>query len=97
MLFSRDTSPDARQVLIEILRKKTPAEKLAMVDGARALARELTMTGLRMRNPDASPLELEVLYLEHMLSPELARRVLASAQGAETPAPAPDRDAQRRG
>lgn len=97
MLFSRDTSPEARRLLIEILRKKTPAEKLAMVDDLVAMARVLTMTGLRFRHPDASPSELEVLYLEHLLSPDLAHRVLAATRGRETRTPAPDRNAQRRG
>ena len=81
-------------MLIEILRRKTPAEKLAMVGGAFQLARELTLTGLRMRHPDAGPSELELLYLEHMLSPELARKVLSATRGE---APAADPDAPRRG
>ena len=96
MLFSRDTSPEARRMLIEILRKKTPAEKLAMVDDTIRLARELTMTGLRMRNPGASASELEVLYLEHMLGPDLARSVLAATRARRT-SPAPNTDARRRG
>jgi len=92
MLFSRDTSPEARRILIELLRKKTPAEKLAMVADAFETARELTMTGLRLRHPGASPSELQVLYLEHMLGPELACRVVAK-RGRETRRPAsPDTD-----
>jgi hypothetical protein len=81
MLFSRDTSPEARRMLIEILRKKSPAEKLAMIDDAFETARELTMTGLRMRHPHATPAELRVLYLEHLLGRELAAKVLASDAG----------------
>ena len=97
MLFSRDTSPEARRILIEILRRKSPAEKLAMVDDAFATARELTMTGLHLRHPGASSSELEVLYLEHLLGPERARRVLAATRARESRTPAPDRDAQRAG
>jgi len=96
MLFSRDTSPEARRILIEILRKKTPAEKLAMVDEAIAFGRELTMTGLRMRNPGASASELEVLYLEHMLGQDLARNILAATRAGRTSLLA-DPDARRRG
>jgi len=97
MLFSRDTSPEARRMLIELLRRKTPAEKLAMVGDAFEMARDLTITGLRLRHPDASASELEVLYLEHLLSPELARKVMAATGGRETRIPAPRRDAKQRG
>ena len=97
MLFSRDTSPEARRILIEIFRRKSPAEKLAMVDDAFESAREFTMTGLRLRHAEASPSDLEVLYLEHLLGPEPARRVLAAVRGREARPIAPDRDAQRAG
>lgn len=84
-------------MLIELLRKKTPAEKLAIVDDAFEMARQLTMTGLRLRHPDAKLPELEALYLEHLLSPGLAREVLAVARGRRALGSGPDRDAQRRG
>jgi hypothetical protein len=94
MLFSRDTSPESRRILIELLRKKTPAEKLEMVGDAFETARELTMTGLRLRHPDASASELEVLYLEHLLGQELARKVMAASRRREAGIPAPRRDAK---
>jgi len=97
MLFSRDTSPEARRILIEILRKKTPAEKLAMVDDAFSLARELTLTGLRMRNRDATASQVELLYLEHMLGPELAHKVLAARRRREARPIATGPDEHQRG
>src|SRR5262245_11866434 len=97
MLFSRDTAPEVRRIMIEILRKKSPAEKLAMVDDAFRSARELTMTGLRMRHPGATASELEGLYLRHLLGPEPARKVLAAARQPELRPPTLDGDAQRTG
>ena len=76
MIFSRDTSPETRRILIQVLRGKTPAEKLAMVDQAFAAARDLTLSGLRLRHPDAGAHELQRLYLEHLLGSPLAEKVL---------------------
>jgi hypothetical protein len=76
MLFSRDTSPEARRILIEILRKKTPAEKLAMVDGLVETARLFALSGLERRHPDASPEELEARYWELVLGPDGLEDVL---------------------
>ena len=70
MLFSRDTSPEARRLLIEILRKKTPAEKLAMVDDLIETARLFAVSGLRLRHPGASPDELEARYWQLVLGPD---------------------------
>lgn len=97
MLFSRDTTPEARRILIQILRRKSPAEKLAMVDDAFQSAREFTMTGLRLRHPGAGPSELEALYLQHLLGPETANKVLAAVRSREGRPSAPERDAQRAG
>ena len=76
MIFSHDTSPETRRILIEVLQGKTPAEKLAMVDQAFVAARDLTLSGLRLRHPDAGARELEKLYLEHLLGGPLAEEVL---------------------
>ncbi len=78
MIFSRDTSAEARRVLIELLRRSTPAEKLALLNQAHATARVLAMTGLRMRNPGATVDQLERRYLELMLGRDLAAKVAAA-------------------
>ena len=78
MLFSRDTSPEARRILIEILRRKSPAEKLAMVDDLIEAAQEFAMSGLRLRHPAASAAELETRYWELVLGPDAVARVLAT-------------------
>ncbi len=75
--FPRDTSPDALRVQFEILRRLTPAQRIAMVDGLTKLARELAIAGLRRRHPEAPDARIEELFFEMTLGPELAQRVLA--------------------
>ncbi|HEY2954796.1 MAG TPA: hypothetical protein VGK89_06070 [Candidatus Eisenbacteria bacterium] len=88
MLFSRDTSPEARRILIELLRKKTPAEKLAMVGGLAATAREFALAGLRMRHPEADAEELETRYWRLVLGPESADRALEARRSRASGGPA---------
>jgi hypothetical protein len=71
-----DTSPAAEAKLLELLRKKTPSEKLRMVNQLNASLKTLTMSGLRRRFPHADEAELRVHYAEHLLGPEKARLVL---------------------
>ena len=95
MLFSRDTSPEARRILIELLRKKTPAEKLAMVGDLVATVRDLTFSGLRLRHPGASPEELETRYWQLVLGPEVAGPVLEARRSRALRSAAGEADVRR--
>lgn len=75
--FPADSSPDAVRVQFEILRRMTPAQRIAMVDDLTKLARDLAVAGLRRRHPQASDAQIEKLFFEMTLGPELAQRVLA--------------------
>jgi hypothetical protein len=70
--LSRDTSPDAEEVQIEIYRRMTAAQKIELVDEANRLTRDLVMTGLRRRHPEASDEELFRCYVGLTLGEELA-------------------------
>ena len=72
-----DTSLDALRAQYDALRKLSPTRRLELVDDLTELARSMTMAGLRHRNPEASPEQLEVLFFEIALGRELATRVLA--------------------
>ena len=78
MLFSRDTSPEAERVLVGRLRGMPPARRLALVFELNDLARTMSMSGLRERNPGASDDEIEARYAELVLGPVLATRVFAA-------------------
>jgi hypothetical protein len=72
--LSEDTSPEAERVLIELLRKASPARKFAMVVSANLAARELAMSGLKMRYPDESPERLRRRLADLWLGKELAAK-----------------------
>ena len=72
--LAEDTHPDAERVLIELLRRATPARKMAMVLGANRTARRLALTGLRERHPSDSPARLRRRLAELWLGPELAAK-----------------------
>src|SRR4029077_12422720 len=83
-ILSRDTSRDAEDVQIEILRHASPQEKAEMLRGMHRSALALTRQGLRRRNPSASVTELECLRAELWLGQDLAVRAY---RGAPEPAP----------
>jgi len=69
-----DTTRSAERVLIELLRRATPARKMAMVLSANHTARCLAMTGLRERHPSDSPEQLRRRLADLWLGPELAAK-----------------------
>jgi len=73
-LFS-DTDPAAEAVLIGLLRKKQPAEKLRMVNQLNASVRVLTLSGLRQRHPDANQLEIKLRLAQLLLGTDLAAAI----------------------
>ena len=72
--LAEDTSPEAEAVLLGLLRKATPARKFQMIVSANLLARDLALTGLRMRHPNASPDQLRRRLADLWLGPQLATR-----------------------
>jgi hypothetical protein len=78
MIFSRDTSPEAELLLIQLLRTKTFAERLEMVGQLNELARTVCLSGLRARHPDDDDETLEARHARLTLGSDLATRVLAA-------------------
>lgn len=70
--LAEDTHPQAEQVLIDLLRKASPARKLAMLLSANRTARMLALTGLRERHPGDSPEQLRRRLADLWLGPDLA-------------------------
>jgi hypothetical protein len=58
--LAEDTSPEMEAVLIGLLRKRTPAQKLMSLVGLRDLAKRLILNNLRSQFPQAS--EREIFY-----------------------------------
>ncbi|HSS76119.1 MAG TPA: hypothetical protein VLV54_05175, partial [Thermoanaerobaculia bacterium] len=82
-ILSRDTSRDAEEVQMEILRHTSPQEKAEMLRGLHRSALALTRQGLRRRHFAASEAELERLRARLWLGRELADRAY---RGAPEPA-----------
>lgn len=70
--LAEDTLPEAERVLIELLRKASPARKIALVLNANRTAQELALTGLRERHPEESAPQLRRRLAELWLGKELA-------------------------
>ena len=69
---SRDTSPEAERVLIELLRQAPAWRKLRMVDDTNRSVKNLMMAGLRQRFPQDPPELLRRRFADLWLGPELA-------------------------
>lgn len=72
---SRDTSPEAERVLIELLRKAPAWRKLQLADRMSTTVRQLCMAGIRMRHPKASTAQVRRRFADLHLGPELAAKV----------------------
>jgi len=69
-----DTPLETERVLFAMLREMPPWRKVEMVVQLNRTARELALTGLRERYPNASPEELRRRLADLVLGPELAER-----------------------
>jgi hypothetical protein len=72
---SRDTSPEAERVLIDLLRKAPAWRRLQLADSMSATIRKLCAAGLRSRHPDATEAELRRRFAELHLGADLAAKV----------------------
>jgi hypothetical protein len=72
--LAEDTHPAAEHALVELLRRATPARKIAMVLDANRTARLLALTGLRERHPGESPDRLRRRLADLWLGPKLASK-----------------------
>ncbi len=70
-----DTSPEAWQVWLGLIRKMTPAERLQRTFEFSALVRNLAESTLRREYPAASEREIFLRAARQRLGPELFSRV----------------------
>ena len=70
-----DTSPEAEEVLVGLLRQAPPWRKLHMVGQLNMTVRTLALSGLRRRHPEATPDELRRRLAHLLLGADLAARV----------------------
>ena len=78
-----DTSPEAAAVQIELLRKATVGERLALMLSMTRTAISLSRRAIARANPLASQRELDLLFVEVHYGPELAARVREYLEGRD--------------
>ena len=71
---TEDTTPEALSVQYEIYRRMGEAEKLRLVFQTYRVGRQLAMTGIRMRHPEATDDEVRRLWARRHLGSELFDR-----------------------
>ena len=87
-----DTSPEAEQVLMDLLRKAPAWRKLEMVAELNRTVRMLAMSGLRERYPDATEPELRRHLADLLLGPELAEKAYGPHKRAQSSSRAAEKD-----
>jgi len=72
--LSRDTLPEAEEVMIRILSDMPAWRRLQLLEDACDAARELARVGLKRRCPEASDSEVDRLLFDLLLGEELAEK-----------------------
>jgi len=78
-LFS-DTHPKAEKIQLELIRRMPSWKKFALVDDLNEAIRLFAISGIRQRNPKASPEQIRRALAELMLGVELASKVYGHAR-----------------
>ena len=80
-----DTAPEAERVQIELLRRMTSAQRVALMRSLSSMAIGLSRRALVRANPGLSPREIDVLFVERNYGKDLAeglRRYLSERNHA---------------
>lgn len=75
MPFSSDTSPEAREVVIEALRRASPEQRLQMAMEQTEFVRQMVIESVHRDFPTLSEEERHSKFLERWLGEDLGRSV----------------------
>lgn len=78
--YYADTHPKIEQMQIEFIRRMPSWKKFSIVDGLNETVKTLAITGIKQRNPNATPEQIHRMLAELMLGAELARKVYDNAR-----------------
>ena len=81
-----DTSLESRRIQIAALRRMSIPERIRMMDHLTALARSVTIEGIRRRHPGETDDEIQDRYSELVLGKELAAKVREHRRARKTAA-----------
>jgi hypothetical protein len=79
-VLSSDTHPKMEALQIQFIRRMPAWEKISIVDGLNDTVKTLAITGIKQRNPNATPEQIRRLLADLMLGAELARKVYDHAR-----------------
>ncbi len=82
--LSSDTTAEVEEVFFELLRKKSPAQKLQMVSQMNATVRTLALSGLRERYPDELDSQLNIRLVEMLYGAAAAQEIAARLKNSQT-------------
>ena len=83
LTMSRDTSPEAEKVLIELLRAAPSWKRLHRIASLNAAIRELHLSGMHQRHPGESAQQLRRRYADEVLGEDLAAKVYGPLKGEQ--------------
>lgn len=70
-----DTTPDAREKQLELLRAMSPSQRAEIMTGLTFATQRLAFLGMRERYPDASDDEIWLRLAAQRLGPDIVRRI----------------------
>lgn len=73
--LSPDTDPVAERILIEGIRKMTPAQKMRQIVDMNRYGYELALADVRRRYPDDTPMEWDLRVASRYIPPDLMKKV----------------------
>ena len=79
-ILSSDTHPKMEAMQIQFIQRMSPAKKRGIVNGLNETVRTLALTGIKQRNPNATPEQVQRMLAALMLGEELARKVYDHAK-----------------
>ena len=78
-----DTHPKMEALQIQVIRHMPSWKKIAMVDSLNETVRTLAISGIKDRNPKATPEQIHRMLADLMLGAELAHKVYGGNKDAK--------------
>jgi hypothetical protein len=75
-----DTTPEAREVQLELYRRMSPARKIELIFDAYRTGRLLAMAGIRMLNPTATEKQIWHIWAKRHLGEDLYNKVYGTKE-----------------
>ena len=72
-----DTHPEAGRIQLDLLRRASVARRVALTRSLSATAIQLSRRAIARANPDLSPRELDLLFVEYHYGADVAKRLRA--------------------